>query len=189
MEIPRAPIPGANYTSDTRNYPWHRPPDIDNYDEAVAHILKRLETPSGASLVYSMLDIDMPIATITSAIILQAISKGKIQIDMGIVIAGAIARGIEIFALTHDLKYDMGADADDEIIYTPTQLQMILEQQEDQGSGDPIRSQQPMAEEPASEEGGLMGAPATDDIQAAPDEEQQAMLGVMDEEETSDGVA
>lgn len=189
MEIPRAPIPGANYTSDTRNYPWHRPPDIDNYDEAVAYVLKRLETPSGASLVYSMLDIEMPIATITSAMILQAISKGKIQIDMGIVIAGAIARGIEIFARTHDLKYDMGADADDEIIYTPTQLQMILEQQENQETGDPMMSEEPMTEEPAPETGGLMGAPESDDIQSASDDEQKAMLGMMNEEETSDGVA
>ena len=28
-----APIAGANYAADTRNYPWHRPPDITEYDE------------------------------------------------------------------------------------------------------------------------------------------------------------
>ena len=36
MQTPKAPIPGANYTSDTRNYPWHRPSDITTYDEAVS---------------------------------------------------------------------------------------------------------------------------------------------------------
>ena len=38
---PNAPIPGANYTSDTRNYPWHRPPDITDVDEALEHIMER----------------------------------------------------------------------------------------------------------------------------------------------------
>ena len=88
MQIPRAPIPGAYYTSDTRNYPWHRPADIENYDEAVSNTLNRLETPSGASLVYSLLDLDMSIATITSAMLQQAIAKGVMHIDMAILIAG-----------------------------------------------------------------------------------------------------
>ena len=90
MQTPKAPIPGANYTSDTRNYPWHRPSDITTYDEAVSNTLNRLETPSGASLVYSLLDIDMSIATVTSAMLQQAISKGVIHIDMAILIAGPV---------------------------------------------------------------------------------------------------
>ena len=28
-----APIAGENFTSDTRNYPWHRPPEITDYDD------------------------------------------------------------------------------------------------------------------------------------------------------------
>ena len=33
-----APIPGENYTAETKNYPWHRPPDIVDYDEAIDFI-------------------------------------------------------------------------------------------------------------------------------------------------------
>ena len=29
------PIPGENFTSETKNYPWHRPPEITDYDEAL----------------------------------------------------------------------------------------------------------------------------------------------------------
>ena len=33
------PIPGANFTSDERNWPWHRAPDITDTDEALETIL------------------------------------------------------------------------------------------------------------------------------------------------------
>jgi hypothetical protein len=184
MQTPRAPIPGANYTSDTRNYPWHRPSDISNYDEAVSNTLNRLETPSGASLVYSLLDINMSVATITSAMLQQAIAKGSIHIDMAILIAGPVARGIEIFAKAHDLKYEMGAEANDELIYTPSQLSLLLEAEEDP---DDTPLDEPTVAPPAPEEG-LMTSPSGEDVEAAPDMEQQAMLG-MDEEETTDELA
>jgi len=185
MQIPRAPIPGANYTSDTRNYPWHRPADIDNYDAAVSNTLKRLETPSGASLVYSMLNIDMPIASVTSAMLQQSISKGIIHIDMAILIAGPVARGIEVFAKSHDISYEMGAEADDELIYTPSQLALLLDSEEATADA-PVES--PPVDPPAQEEG-LMTSPSADAVEEAPEEEQQSMLGMAEEEENPDGVA
>lgn len=185
MQIPRAPIPGANYTSDTRNYPWHRPADIENYDEAVSNTLNRLETPSGASLVYSLLDLDMSIATITSAMLQQAIAKGVMHIDMAILIAGPVARGIEVFAKAHDLKYDMGADIDDELIYTPSQLSLLLDAQEE---AEEMPSMEQAPAQPPAPEGGLMASPSEEDVEAAPDDEQQSMLG-MAEEETPDELA
>lgn len=186
MQIPRAPIPGANYTSDTRNYPWHRPADIENYDEAVANTLNRLDTPSGASLVYSLLDLDMSIALVTSAMLQQAISKGVMHIDMAILIAGPVARGIEVFAKAHDLKYEMGADVDDELIYTPSQLSLLLDAQEEDEEMLPME-EDPM-EAPALE-GGLMASPSEEEVEAAPEDEQQSMLGGMAEEETTDELA
>lgn len=182
MQIPRAPIPGANYTSDTRNYPWHRPADIETYNEAVEHMLGRLETVSGVSLVYSMLEMEMPIATITNAMLLQSVSRGKLHIDMALVVAGPVARAIEIFAKRHGLKYEMGAEPDDEIVYTPTQLQLIMNmQQQDSEEAEMVPSETPEA--PVGQESeGLMGMPTGDDIEAAPEEEQSAMLGMTEEE-------
>jgi len=187
MQIPRAPIPGANYTSDTRNYPWHRPADIDKYDEAVLNTLNRLETPSGASLVYSMLDVDVPIATITSAMLQQAISKGVIHIDMAILIAGPVARGIEVFAKSHDLKYEMGADPDDEVIYTPNQLAVLLRsQQQESEDGPAMEDSTPTEPVSPPTESGLMSSPSEEDIEPAPEEEQQSMLGIAEEETTNE---
>lgn len=185
--IPSAPIPGANYASDTRNYPWHRPADIEGYDEAVDYVLSRLKRVSGVSLVYSMLEIEADIATITSAMLLQEVSKGKMQIDMAIVIAGPVARGIELFAKRHGLKYEMGADAEDELVYTPTELRMLLESEEQSEEEQFEMAAAPAPVEEPMDEGGLMAVPAEDDIEAAPEDEQQAMLG-MAEEEAEDGL-
>jgi hypothetical protein len=103
---------------------------------------------------------------------------------MAILIAGPVARGIEVFAKAHDLTYDMGADANDELIYTPSQLSLLLEAQEE-------AEEMPMEEtpaEPPAPEGGLMASPSGEDVEAAPEEEQQSMLG-MAEEETPDELA
>ena len=181
MAIPSEPIPGANYTSNIKNYPWHRPADLDTYDDAVAYLLTRLETDTGISMVYSMLKVDMPISAITSAFDLQAISKGKMQIDMGIIAAGPLARGIEIFAKTHGLDYEMGSDPDDEILFTPTALQMILGAPDQAATEDEEQEIPQVYEEEVINEGGLMSMP--DDIAeepASPDE-QGSMMGIMDE--------
>jgi len=177
MKLPNEPLPGANYMSDTKNYPWHRPADIESYDEAVKHVLDRLKTPSGASLVYSMLKMDMPISAITSAMLLQSISKGRMQIDMGIIVAGPVARGLEVFAKSNGLAYEMGADANDEIIYTPTQLALIMGPSE--GKGPPIE-EAPVEEEVAPEMGLMSLDPSA--VEAAPEDEQQEMLGMVEED-------
>ena len=35
---PSGPIPGENFTSDERNYPWHRPPEYTDMDLSLIHI-------------------------------------------------------------------------------------------------------------------------------------------------------
>ena len=44
------PIAGANYAADTRNYPWHRPPDIVNYDEGVDYLIRKMNLELGTDL-------------------------------------------------------------------------------------------------------------------------------------------
>jgi len=83
-----APIPGANLVADTRNYPWHRPPDLTDYDEAVAYMIDRITQEEQAELLYSLLEIKTPVTAIVSGLLMQAIAKGKFQIDLAILIAG-----------------------------------------------------------------------------------------------------
>jgi len=197
----KAPIPGANFTADTRNYAWHRPPDITNYDEAVDYYLKKMDEEQETELIAAMLQIDVHITTIVSGLLMQGISKGKLPIDLAILIAGPLARYIEIVAKSMNIKYEMGVEDKDRIQITPTLLRASLGLLEDD---DEEIDQQEMAEAamaPEEDAGGLMSAPPPEDATAATTDEQAAMLGddelepempaeeeVM-EEELADGLA
>ena len=104
MKMFDAPIAGANYAADTRNYPWHRPPDLVNYDEGVDYLIQKMNEPQELELVYALLDIDAHISTIVSSLLMQGISRGKFSIDLAVLMAGPIARYIGILADEQDIK-------------------------------------------------------------------------------------
>jgi|TARA_R110000744_G_scaffold293871_1_gene404162 antitoxin component of RelBE/YafQ-DinJ toxin-antitoxin module len=187
-----APVPGANLLADTRNYPWHRPPDITDYDEAVSYMITRISEEEQAELVYSLLQIDTTVTTIVSGLLMQSIAKGKIPIDLAILISGPVAKYIEVIAETNGYKYDMGIDTSDRVKITPTLLKMAMGIIEDDDEDEMEATPEVVAAIP---EGGLMGAPTEEDKMTATDEEQASMLG-MDadseepvEEENIDGMA
>ena len=174
-----APIPGGNYLADTRNYAWHRPPDLVDYDEAVSYIIDKIDEPEQIEVVYAMLGIDAHISTVVTTLLLQGISKGKIGIDLAVLIAGPLARYIEIIAKDVGIKYEMGIEDKDRAVITPSLLKAslgILEQDDE-------LEEEPLAEEPVAveTEGGLMEMP---DQMAASREEQDEMLGGVVPEET-----
>ena len=171
-----APIPGANLLADTRNYPWHRPPDLTEYDEAVDYMLEKLTQPEQTELVYSLLDIEVSVTTVTSALLMQAIAKGKLPIDLAILIAGPVARYIQIIAESEGFKYDMGTDDSDRVKITPTLLKQSLGIIEDEETGQVAIMDDDIPTE------GLMGRPSLEETEAAPVEEQAAMLGDVPEE-------
>ena len=187
-----APVPGANLLADTRNYPWHRPPDITDYDEAVSYMISRISQEEQAELVYSLLQTDTTVTTVVSGLLMQSIAKGKIPIDLAILISGPVARYIEVIAQTNGYKYDMGTDTSDRVKITPTLLKMAMGIVEDDEEEEMEATPEVV---PAMPEGGLMGAPTDADKMTATDEEQASMLGMNAdseepvEEENIDGMA
>mgnify|MGYP006081426445 CR=1 FL=1 len=173
-----APLPGANFTADTKNYSWHRPPDITNYDEAINYYIQKMDEDRELELISSMLQIDIHISTVVAGLLMQGISKGKIPIDLAILIAGPLARYIEIVAKSMDIKYDMGVDDKDRIKVTPTLLRASLGMIED---GDDEVDTVDEIEPTEENTGGLMSAPEEGQMIAS-SEEQSDMLG--GEEET-----
>lgn len=176
------PIPGENYTANTKNYAWHRPPDLVDYDEAVSYMIDKIDEPQQIEIVYAMLGADAHISTVVSSLLLQAISVGKFSIDLALLIAGPLARYVEIAAKDVGIKYDMGIDDPDRIIITPTLLKQalgLIEQDEDEEGDMPEEvSEQPT---PEAATGGLMAMPEAGTT--APEDEQAAMLGMMTSEE------
>lgn len=184
------PIPGENFLTDTKNYPWHRPPDLVDYDETVSYMLSKIDEPEQIELVFAMLGIDAKVTTVVSTLLLQAISKGKFTIDMAMLIAGPLARYIEIQAKNSGVKYDMGLENKDRIVLTPTLLKAslgILEQPEEESPEIMAMREEAGPMEPEQEQiMGLMSQPPEGAV--AEDDEQAAMLGQTEEEVVQDSV-
>ena len=184
------PIPGENFLTDTKNYPWHRPPDLVDYDETVGYMLSKIDEPEQIELVFAMLGIDAKVTTVVSTLLLQAISKGKFTIDMAMLIAGPLARYIEIQAKNAGVKYDMGLENKDRIVLTPTLLKAslgILEQPEEESPEIMSMREEAGPMEPEQEQiMGLMSQPPEGAVSS--EDEQAAMLGQTEEEVVQDPV-
>lgn len=175
-----APIPGGNFTSDTKNYAWHRPPDIVDYDEAVSYMIDKIDEPEQIELVYAMLGIDAHITTVVTTILLQAVSKGKMGIDLAILVAGPLARYIEIAAKDVGIKYEIGVEDKNRVVITPTLLKASM------GIIDDEEEVQDTVVEEATPEAPQESLMAMPDEMAATADEQAEMLGATEEEEPQD---
>lgn len=173
-----APIPGENYTSDTRNYPWHRPPDITDINEAVEYVSRNLTETNDGMRYMAMLDVGIPVSAVTDMIVTMGIGDGKFTPDFALLIAGPVARLLTVMAKSYDIEYNMGLEMGDEII-TPSYLRSFTPSQEEEETAEQVVAEEAdliVAEETeANSDAGLM-APA-------PQEEQEAMLGYGAEDE------
>ena len=104
------PIPGENQTSDERNYPWHRPPDFTNTDEALDHILEKLVDTREGFMYMNLIELDVSIAACVDMLVTQGISDGRWTPDFAIILAGPIARLFTIMAKSFELDYELGVD-------------------------------------------------------------------------------
>ena len=162
------PIAGENYTSDTRNYPWHRPPDLSEYDDVVEHLLETISDPETLPNIMSILSTGVTIAGITDFLILDGVGKGKFAIDMGLLAAGPSARFIQIMADDFGVDADMGLDEEVSTL-TPNMIKKIEESMGDNVIPDTLE-EEPVETE---EDPGFMAAPEG----IASDLEQDSMLG------------
>ena len=121
------PIPGENYTSDTKNYPWHRPPEIDDFDTAVEYSIKSLTDPEFGMNYMSILDAGYSIATVADIFVTQGVGDGKWTPDFALLLAGPVARTLDIMAKVYGIKADMGVDTPVEVV-DPEYLAAIRDQ-------------------------------------------------------------
>lgn len=173
------PIPGENYTSDTRNYPWHRPPEHTNLDKAIEDIGKKLMEPNASVGLLTMLEGGMDVATLTSTFLMSGIGAGKWTPDMALLLAGPTSHIICLMAKGYDIEYDLGVD---DKIKTKTSAyfngfkkveKKLAKEAVDSVDLDVVKAK--AAEKPAAS--GMMGAPAPKEV--APS--QNEMLGYEEE--------
>lgn len=110
MNMGDAPIPGENFTANTKNYPWHRPPEFVDIDSAIDHVVFILKKPKTAFAIVQMLEIGLTVSEVVSVFLMKGVSKGKWSIDLGLLLAGPIAHIVVILAKSYDVKYELGLD-------------------------------------------------------------------------------
>lgn len=92
--IPNGPIPGENFTSDTRNYPWHRPPEYTNLDEAFEFLVESVLDEDASIGIITMLEMDTSVCVIVDMILTAGIGNGKWTVDYAMIMAGPLSHVI-----------------------------------------------------------------------------------------------
>jgi hypothetical protein len=85
-----APIPGQSLTNVPRNYPWERPPETTNPDEAIAHHLTRMGSHTVLNSILDGVGQGMPVSMLTDLVLTGAVAQGIHSIDISMMIAPVI---------------------------------------------------------------------------------------------------
>lgn len=104
------PIPGENFTSDTKNYPWHRPPEFTDLDSAIEAAFKKLTDDDNSVGILTMLEYGVTVAEVTDMFVTSGIGAGKWTPDFAILLAGPVAHIIYLMAKGYDIDCDLGIE-------------------------------------------------------------------------------
>lgn len=107
---PSGPIPGENYTSDTKNYPWHRPPEVTSLDQGIELAGKQLMSEDSGQGLITMLSVGLDVATLTDIFVTSGIGAGKWTPDFAILLAGPVSHIIQLLAKANGIDPDLGID-------------------------------------------------------------------------------
>lgn len=84
------PIPGQSLTTQPKNYPWERPPETSDPDEAIVHHLTRLAQPKVMDRVLDAVTAGLPVSMVTELVLTGAVAKGIHSIDISMMIAPVV---------------------------------------------------------------------------------------------------
>lgn len=107
------PIPGQSLTVEPRKYPYERPPEINDPEEAIQMHLQRLNNEEMMQHIVDLIEIDpeeMDIVTITNGILRGAVAEGIHSIDTSIIIAPVIHEFIKQVAEINGIEYEEGLE-------------------------------------------------------------------------------
>jgi hypothetical protein len=82
------PIPGQSLTTPPKQFPWERPPEITDPEEAIQMHLTRISQPEMLEAVINVIELqDLDIKTVTNGVIRGAVAHGIHSIDVGMLVA------------------------------------------------------------------------------------------------------
>lgn len=86
-----APIPGANLTKNQKNYPWRRPPQFPDFDDAFEYFVDdTFSDKEKLGAMFMMADAKMSLVSMIQTLLVASVGNGKITPDMAILLAGPL---------------------------------------------------------------------------------------------------
>ena len=165
------PIAGKHYTSDTRNYPWHRPPKSSNYVDIVEKMVMSLTKPESKSAILTLLEGGDTIIDVVTGFSRMNVGKGNISVDHAVLTAGPMAKLVETLAIKAGIDFERGWDQEPKLV-TMEKIRGMRGGQEEAAAEEPLILSSEEMPEDAPEEEGLMSMQG-----AANEDAQQEMLG------------
>lgn len=102
------PIPGQSLTTEPKNTPYERPPEIVDPEQALQVHLARLNQPDIMDDALYFLEIGIDLVTLVEGILRSAVMSGIHTIDVSLIIAPVIHEYIKSTADLAGIKYDEG---------------------------------------------------------------------------------
>lgn len=102
------PIPGANYTTDQKNFPWHRPPEFDNLDQAIEAVMEKVTSEDGSPSVLTLLNNGATCADLAFMSVMNGVMMGKWTTDYAVLMAGPVANIFWLMAKGYGIKAKLG---------------------------------------------------------------------------------
>ena len=100
-----APIPGQSLTKTPGNYPWERPPQITNVDEAIVRHIENISEPEAIDNLLYVLEAGLPINILTETLLTIAVSKGIHNIDISLLVGPVLFKEIKSIAEEAGIDY------------------------------------------------------------------------------------
>lgn len=115
MDMFSGPIPGQSLTTEPKGFPWERPPEINDPEEAIQYHLARISEPEALESILDIIEIDdLDLKTITNGIMRGAVAKGLHSVDVALIISPVIHEFIKQGAIAFGLNPDDGFEDKEE---------------------------------------------------------------------------
>ena len=103
-----APIPGQSLTDEPKNYPWERPPEINDPREAIKFHIDGINRPEALDNIIEMLQIGVPVNALAETALTTAQMEGIHSVDVSLIIGDVIKEELISIAEEAGIDYVTG---------------------------------------------------------------------------------
>jgi hypothetical protein len=102
------PIPGQSLTTEPKNFPWERPPEIVDPELALQFTLAKLNNPDFLENAVGILEDGLDLVTLVEGLLRMQVMEGIHTIEISMLIAPVVHEFIKTAADAAGIDYDEG---------------------------------------------------------------------------------